>query len=269
MENLQNQPKEQVVANGSDVEMIEVNSPNFFERHFLHILTIFGVGFLIFTFIFQIYLTPIYIVGRSMQPTINSQSTGSNDLINCDLVYYKRQSNFNRGDIIVADASDYLTGQTDPIIKRVIATGGDTLTFDFYQVDTTLLLIQDLHIYKCYYKIYLNGELLTEDYIAQSDCFLEIKTNTRGEYIDSSDYLFLQQVHSSLYKENSSKFIEKGTVDITVPQNTYFICGDNRNHSTDSRYFGAVKNSDILGVMALHIPYGTNLFVGIWRAIFN
>ena len=74
------------VANGSDVDIIEVHTPNFFERHFLHLLTIFGIGFLIFTFIFQIQLTPIYIVGRSMQPTINTQCQSSNDTEHCDLV---------------------------------------------------------------------------------------------------------------------------------------------------------------------------------------
>lgn len=269
MESLQDQTKQQVVATGSDVDMIEVNTPNFFERHFLHILTIFGVGFLLFTFIFQIYLTPIYIVGRSMQPTINEQSTGSADLEHCDLVYYKRSNNFEKGDIVVVNAEDYLTGQTDPIIKRVIATAGDTLTFDFYKVESTLLLLQNLHVYKCYYNIYLNGELLSEDYIAEQECYLEIKTNNAGEFVDSADYDFLKQAYSTLFVENSSRFIQTGKVDLTIGQNQAFVCGDNRNYSTDSRYFGVVETSDILGVMAIHVPYGTNLFVGIWRTIFS
>lgn len=268
MENLK-QTEHPVVSSGSDVEMIEVHAPNFFERHFLHILTIFGVGFLIFTFIFQIYLTPICIVGRSMQPTINTQSQGATDYTNCDIVYYKRAKTFDKGDIVVLNAENYITNQTDPIIKRVIATGGDTLTFDFHHVDKTLLLLQDLHVYKCYYNILLNGQPLQEDYIAEQECYLEVKTNNLGECIENSDYKFLSLIHSQLFVANPAGYISKGKVDITINQNEVFVCGDNRNHSTDSRYFGAVKTTDILGVMAIHIPYGTTFFVGLFREIFN
>ena len=184
-------------------------------------------------------------------------------------MYYKHKNDYLKNDIVVVNAQDYLTGQTDPIIKRVIATAGDTLTFDFYNIESTLLILQDLHIYKCYYNIYLNDELLTEDYLAEDKCYLEIKTNTRGEYIDSEDYAFLKQAHSVLRTENPAKYINEGKVTLNIQQHEVFICGDNRNYSTDSRYFGSIKNTDILGVMAIHVPYGTNLFVGIWRTIFS
>jgi signal peptidase I len=35
---------------------------------------------------------------------------------------------------------------------------------------------------------------------------------------------------------------------ITVPPGTYFVCGDNRAHSSDSREFGPIAKEDFIGV---------------------
>ena len=263
--------KQENSALGSNVKMIEVNTPNFFERHFLHLLTIFGVGFLIFTFVFQIYLTPIYIVGKSMQPTINTKSTGRYDTTHCDLVYYKKEKEYFYGDIIVANCSDYLTEESGPIIKRIIATEGDILTFNVTVTPYKFNVGEEdeYHIYDCFYTIEKNGEPLIEDYINEELCSVQLYTDKDGNPTNHKDYTFLNYMHSKLYTDNLLQYLQDGAVTYTVPENSVFICGDNRNHSTDSRYFGAVKISNIRGKVALHIPYGTNLFVGIFNSIFN
>ncbi len=60
--------------------------------------------------------------------------------------------------------------------------------------------------------LYINGEAVVENYIKE-----EMVTNDLGPY--------------------------------TLQENEYFACGDNRNHSTDSRVLGPIFKQDIIGVM--------------------
>ncbi len=68
--------------------------------------------------------------------------------------------------------------------------------------------------------VYLNGSVLPEPYLAA-----DIKTNVLPD---------------GFLKENQ---------EITIAENSYFVLGDNRNYSLDSREssFGFVKSGDIVG----------------------
>lgn len=58
--------------------------------------------------------------------------------------------------------------------------------------------------------------------------------------VDESNYL-----SSSIYT-NGGEFLHEGET-IVVPDGQYFVCGDNRPHSSDSRTFGPIKKENIKG----------------------
>jgi signal peptidase I len=72
--------------------------------------------------------------------------------------------------------------------------------------------------------VYINGELLEESYIDRQ---------TKG-----------------------AVFLPEGG-EVTVPPDYYFVLGDNRTNSSDSRYFGFIPKSDIVGrAWLLYWPIG-------------
>lgn len=146
---------------------------------------------------------PITVNGESMCNTLQDQDK----IITGDLFYTP-----DYGDIVVVQANELVNDATglygEAIIKRVIALEGDTIRFDFEQGE-----------------VYLNGELLEEDYIAQP-------------------------THLRL-----SGWTESG-VDYVVPENCVFVMGDNRNKSRDSRDLEAVGFVDrdlIMGKALLRV----------------
>lgn len=51
--------------------------------------------------------------------------------------------------------------------------------------------------------------------------------------------------------------VTPGSVDLTLKSSEIFVCGDNRTNSEDSRYFGPVNTSQIVGKLAFRIiPLG-------------
>lgn len=61
-----------------------------------------------------------------------------------------------------------------------------------------------------------------------------------GNMLDESNYL-----SSSVYT-NGGEFLKEGET-TTVPNGRFFVCGDNRPHSSDSRMFGPIDSNDIKG----------------------
>lgn len=146
----------------------------------------------ILVFVFGIRI--IGVQGSSMLPTLND----SDQLLVSNLFYTPE-----KGDIVILTKESFMNS---PIVKRVIATEGDTVDIDFETGEVSV-----------------NGEILQEDYIADI---------TTTHY----DVTFPQ----------------------VVPEGCIFVMGDNRNHSTDSRYggLGMVDTRYVIGkVLARVFPF--------------
>lgn len=113
------------------------------------------------------------------------------------------------GDIVVVEKKDSHVFDS-PIVKRVIAVGGQTLRIDFSK-----------------WQVYVDGEPIDEAYVNREP----------GRVMDAEDF--------ALYY--GGLMDDDGT--LTVPEGYFFVMGDNRNHSTDSRsvFVGFVRENEVLG----------------------
>lgn len=154
---------------------------------FLDLLEVIVLAVGIFLIVYLLILRPHKIKGASMEPNFPD---GEYLLTEKVSYYYSEPA---RGDVVVfkPPISD------DEFIKRVIGLPGETVS------------VRDG-------KIYINGELLEEDYI-----------------------------DGALYTGTGS-FLTEGK-EYTVPEGLYFVFGDNRPHSSDSRMWGPIDKKSMAG----------------------
>lgn len=122
-----------------------------------------------------------------------------------------------RGDIIVFH---YPVHPVEHFVKRVVGIPGDRIRL----IDRT---------------VYVNGTALSEPYVHYSrphDAFRDEFPRLDVPYVPSLN-------------GNWSKQMEKLVDDnqLIVPEDNYFVMGDNRDDSLDSRYWGFVPQENIVG----------------------
>jgi len=194
-----------------------VNHPhNGLLPHLQAILEILTIALFIATFILQ----PFRIPSDSMQPTLlvgdfllaNKQSFAPTGPLDALLP----PTTIHRGDIVIFH---YPLDPDRALIKRVIALPGDRI-----------------HLRNGL--VFLNGKPLAEPYAVYTpsppDTFRDDFPSLRHADPNADPNWWAQLRRLDLHNE------------ITVPANDYFVMGDNRNDSEDSRYWGFVPRATII-----------------------
>lgn len=173
-----------------------------------------GIGVGIYVVITTFFINVVTISGDSMDPNLLDQQR----------VLVQKTENLKRGDVVVFDAR-----QEDPrikagnkdYVKRVIAVAGDTVSYQ----DGVL---------------YVNGKKVNQSFISTT----EQSAGTAASFGSSWDLKSLSS--TGLWKVSDRN-------QTVVPKDSYFVLGDHRSVSNDSRYFGFVSKKHVIG--KIHVPF--------------
>lgn len=147
-----------------------------------------------------------------IKPTTVSGPSMEPNLVDHESVWAIKTAPIHRGSVIVFNANDVdptVTGNK-LYVKRVIGMPGDKVT-------------------SSQGTIYVNNRPINQDYISKK----EQKATKNWSF-------------ASLAKKHQW---QRSTDPKVVPEGQYFVLGDHRSVSEDSRYFGFVPKSNVLGVV--------------------
>lgn len=190
-------------------------------------------------FIRAFFVQAFNIPSASMQPTL---LIGDFILVN-KLVY--RFTEPRVGDIIVFR---YPVNPSLDYIKRIVAGPGDLVEFETFRDPETNLRV---------YKLKVNGKEFPLKYVQSVD----FNGKRFYEFVEKMEVKGKEIEHKVWYSGFSTRFaglvsytedlcLEKRfnlCVKFYVPEDSYFVMGDNRDNSEDSRFWGFVPKRNIVG----------------------
>lgn len=187
-------------------------------------IVILPICIAISSFLFSFVFTITVVDGTSMSPT----------LLPKEQLVLTYDDSYERFDIVVidVDVSVYKNLQTiynsnshqTLYVKRIIGLPGDYI--DYKEIGGVTYL-------------YINGERVDETF------FNGAIHNTYYESLTSS-YPFSWKHVCDISAE---KCVDNGSGQMVIPEGYYFVLGDNRTNSVDSRKMGVVREEDIIGII--------------------
>ena len=215
-----------------------------------------------------------------MFPTINAQRklTGINDI-----AFYTLKKSYNKGDIIIVDYSS--TGSNIDAIKRLIATGGDTVCYYNGNILLNGEALDESYLTDAYNQIVNNPEILEDSgYTSADDWKNQGYTKSKENFerwcgILLNPFLTESQKDAELqdtefFKNYSSKY--SGSVKynsainsyiLTVPENFVYFLGDNRAKSSDASIFGPLESKYILAKVSFISSGTATIYSNFWKEI--
>jgi signal peptidase I len=181
------------------------------------LLTTVVIAVFVITFIVQAFQIP----SESMENTlligdyllVNKLRYGGGKIGNLLVPYQK----VRRGDIVVFH---YPVNPAQHFVKRVIGVPGD-------------------HVRLMNRQVWVNGLPLKESYVRYSSAARDIYRD------DFPQVDYIVQGEEGRWFEELKKDVQHG--ELIVPPGQYFVMGDNRDESLDSRYWGFVPRQNIIG----------------------
>jgi signal peptidase I len=154
-------------------------------------------------------------------------------LIGDHLLISRRVNDLKRGDVVVFR---YPKDPSISYIKRIIGLPGETI------------LIRSP-------KVFINGQELPEKHLLVSSSFDDYAASLSVMETKQSPLQATYQVYYLEYETNEEELLENALMGqkfavnepFQIPQDQYFVMGDNRDNSQDSRYWGTVPKDYIIG----------------------
>lgn len=180
--------------------------------------------------------------GESMMETVHN-----GDIIIC----LRINDNYTYGDLVTVPAvrKNDLNGQSIILIKRVVACPGDKIVFKKSSGGEVLFYLDKGSGFKRV------DEPFTLDEKMKSSIF-------------TSQYMFSSGQYTLYNGEIEDVYNEGADCIISLGSNEYFLLGDNRNNSRDSREYGPFEKQNFLGKVIAIYSKGTTGY-GFFNFIYS